>query len=104
MGEEAKDPITHVTLDPFLGLEGDQNVPNILPPKGGHEYESPPEQEIPQSNEHPIPRWLLLTYAILPILGLVTLYFFWDGSNGWFDRGHWQALQKAAGTTPPYVP
>lgn len=48
-----------------------------------------------------VPKFLLFTYAILPIWGLITLYFFWNGSYGWFDRGYWHELQIAANTTFP---
>lgn len=46
-----------------------------------------------------IPRWLKLTYLILPFWGLICLYLFWNGSFGWWDRGYWSQLQKAANTT-----
>jgi hypothetical protein len=45
--------------------------------------------------------YLKLTYVILPIWGLITLYYFWNGSLGWFDRGAWHELQIAANTTFP---
>ena len=48
-----------------------------------------------------VPKFLLATYVILPIWGLVSLYFFWNGSLGWFDRGYWHELQIAANTTFP---
>ena len=48
-----------------------------------------------------VPKFLLWTYAILPIWGIVTFYYFWNGSIGWFDRGYWQQLQIAANTTFP---
>jgi hypothetical protein len=49
----------------------------------------------------PIPKFLILIYSILPILGLIALIYFWNGSRGWFDRGYWQELQIAANTTFP---
>lgn len=48
-----------------------------------------------------IPRWLLLTYTILPIWGIVSFAIYWNGSHGWLDRGYWQQLQRAANTTFP---
>jgi hypothetical protein len=48
-----------------------------------------------------VPKFLLWTYLLLPIWGLVTFYFFWNGSIGWFDRGYWRQLQIAANTTFP---
>jgi hypothetical protein len=48
-----------------------------------------------------IPTFLLATYIIMPIWGLFTFYYFWNGSIGWFDRGYWRELQIAANTTYP---
>jgi len=58
--------------------------------------------DVPASNETKIPRWLIWTYIILPILGLIALFVYWEGSTGWLDRGHWRALQEAAKTTGPF--
>lgn len=55
-----------------------------------------------QSKNAQIPKWLKLVYLILPFWGLLWLILFWNGSFGWFDRGSWQELQKAANTTFPY--
>ncbi len=49
-----------------------------------------------------VPRWLILTYIILPIWGIFTFAIYWNGSWGWLDRGYWQELQMAANTTRPY--
>lgn len=48
-----------------------------------------------------VSKFLLATYLILPIWGLMTFYYFWNGSIGWFDRGYWHELQIAANTTFP---
>lgn len=48
-----------------------------------------------------VPGFLKLIYIILPIWGIVTFYYFWNGSLGWFDRGYWRELQIAANTTYP---
>lgn len=48
-----------------------------------------------------VPKFLLWTYLLLPIWGVVSFYFFWNGSIGWFDRGAWRQLQIAANTTFP---
>lgn len=48
-----------------------------------------------------VPKFLSFTYAILPIWGICALCYFWNGSNGWFDRGYWHELQIAANTTFP---
>jgi len=53
------------------------------------------------SKDAPVPRWLKLTYLILPIWGAITFYIFCNGTHGWFDNGHWNQLQKAALTTFP---
>ena len=48
-----------------------------------------------------VPKFLLLTYLLLPIWGIATFYYFWNGSLGWLDRGYWRELQVAANTTFP---
>lgn len=57
--------------------------------------------EIEEHSNTKIPRWLLWTYAILPIIGVAWGIYFWGGSRGWLDRGHWYQLEKAANTTFP---
>lgn len=53
------------------------------------------------TKDAPIPLFLKLTYILLPLWGLLTLYYFWDGStSSWLDGRHWKALQEAAGTRP----
>lgn len=51
------------------------------------------------SADAPVPWWLKLTYISLPILGILAFFFFWNGAGGWFDRGFWYELEKAANTT-----
>lgn len=53
------------------------------------------------SKDLPVPKWLIISYIILPFIGLFTLFFYWNGSHGWLDRGYWQQLQRAANTTFP---
>lgn len=53
------------------------------------------------SKDAPFPRWLILTYIVLPIWGVISFCYFWNGSHGWLDRGHWNQLQRAALTTFP---
>ncbi|MBA3236798.1 MAG: hypothetical protein H0T62_00410 [Parachlamydiaceae bacterium] len=48
-----------------------------------------------------VPLWLKLAYVFLPIWGVIWLFFFFNGSYGWFDAGYWNQLQKAALTTFP---
>lgn len=47
--------------------------------------------------------WLKLMYLILPFWGLFTFYLYWNGSQGWLDRGYWHELQEAANTTYPMI-
>lgn len=54
------------------------------------------------SKDEPVPKALIFSYIFWPLFGLVWFYFFWNGSYGWLDRGYWQELQRAAGTTFPY--
>lgn len=51
------------------------------------------------SRDAKVPRWLIWSYILLPILGAVILYKYWNGSEGYLDRGYWQQLQRAANTT-----
>lgn len=55
--------------------------------------------EIQEYHNTKIPLLLKLAYIILPIWGLATFYFYWDGSSGWGDRGYWRELQAASNTT-----
>lgn len=54
---------------------------------------------VPPSLENPVPRWLIVTYIVLPIFGFIIFALYWNGSSGWLDRGYWQQLQRAANTT-----
>lgn len=58
--------------------------------------------EVIKSNDAPVPRWLICNYIFWPIFGLFWLWYFWNGSHGWLDRGYWHQLQEAANTTFPY--
>lgn len=55
------------------------------------------------SYEGKVPQWLKWVYILAPIWGIFCLYFYWNGSHGWLDRGYWQQLQRAANTTFPFV-
>jgi len=59
--------------------------------------------EVPESKDIAVPRWLILTYIILPIWGVFALVYYINGTTGWLDRGYWQQLQIAANTTFPNV-
>lgn len=54
-----------------------------------------------KSYDAKIPKFLIFSYIVVPIWGIVTFIIFWNGSVGWFDRGAWQQLQVAANTTFP---
>lgn len=49
-----------------------------------------------------VPLFLKWTYIILPIWGILTFAYYWNGSRGWLDRGYWEQLQRAANTTYPF--
>jgi hypothetical protein len=53
------------------------------------------------SKDARVPRWLIVTYIILPIWGFCSLFYYINGSRGWLDRGYWNQLQRAALTTFP---
>ena len=55
------------------------------------------------SADAPIPKWLKYSNFFWTVFGLFWLYFFWNGSHGWFDRGYWNELQRAANTTFPFT-
>lgn len=60
------------------------------------------EEEIPSTEERKIPKFLFITYVLVFLGGIWGLIAYWNGSHGWFDRGYWQQLQQAAGTTYPF--
>lgn len=55
------------------------------------------------SKDAPVPTWLKWVYVTLPIFGILALIVYWNGSQGWLDRGYWFQLQTAANTTYPVV-
>lgn len=48
-----------------------------------------------------IPKWLKLCYVTLPIWGIIWWFLYWNGVQGWLDRGYWNELEKVANTTFP---
>lgn len=57
-----------------------------------------------ESYDAKVPALLKWTYITLPIWGIITFYFLWNGSiGGLFDPGYWQQLQAAAKTSFPIV-
>lgn len=59
------------------------------------------DYEVPFSKEASVPKFLRWTYWILPIWGIFAMYYYFNGSSGWLDRGYWHQLQIAANTTFP---
>jgi hypothetical protein len=53
------------------------------------------------SKDEKVSLFLKTIYITLPIWGVISFYFFWNGSSGWLDRGYWHELQIAANTTFP---
>ena len=58
--------------------------------------------QIPPSNDAPISTFLWINYIVWPIVGIIALFLYWNGSEGWLDRGYWHQLQQAANTTYPF--
>jgi hypothetical protein len=56
-----------------------------------------------ESRDAPVPIWLKFNYVFWIIWGIVCFYYFWNGSYGWFDRGYWNELQRAANTVYPFT-
>lgn len=50
-----------------------------------------------------VPNWLKYQYVFWIVWGFVWFWLFWNGSWGYFDRGYWQQLQRAANTTFPMI-
>lgn len=55
------------------------------------------------SKNEKMPRWLKYSNWFFVFFGIVWLFFFWNGSYGWLDRGYWSELQRAANTTYPFT-
>jgi hypothetical protein len=57
------------------------------------------DNEVQEYHDTPIPKFLMAIYVILPIWGIVWWALYWNGSQGFLDRGYWSDLERAAGTT-----
>lgn len=66
-----------------------------------HEIETYGDTGI-ESKDAPVPIWLKFNYVFWILWGFVWLYYFWNGSYGWLDRGYWNELQRAANTVYPF--
>lgn len=55
------------------------------------------------SLEGKVPNFLRWSYWVLLIWGILTLYFYGNGSCGFLDGKCWQGLQVAAKTTFPII-
>ena len=60
-------------------------------------------EEIPDSEERKIPLFLYITYGLVLVGGILGFITYWNGSQGWLDRGFWKPLQQAAETTYPFT-
>ena len=54
-----------------------------------------------RSGDEKVPRWLKFVYISLPIWGIIWFFLYWNGVEGWLNRGYWFELEKAANTTMP---
>ena len=57
------------------------------------------DEEVREFHDKPIPKFLKVIYLVLPIWGVIWWGLYWNGSQGFLDRGYWCELEKAAGTT-----
>lgn len=48
-----------------------------------------------------VPTWLKWCYILCILWGIAWMYLYWNGVEGWLDRGYWFELEKAANTTFP---
>ncbi|SCA58754.1 Uncharacterized protein AB751O23_AN_00090 [Chlamydiales bacterium SCGC AB-751-O23] len=55
--------------------------------------------EIKEFKDTKVPTFLKITYFTLIAWGLTWFVFYFDGSQGYLDRGYWQELAQAAKTT-----
>lgn len=55
--------------------------------------------EIQEYQNTRVPTFLKWVYLFLPLWGLWSMYYYWEGSRGWMDRGYWHELEIAANTT-----
>lgn len=58
--------------------------------------------EVPQSDENKVPRFLKVIYLIVLIWGIWGFVAYWNGASGFFKRPVWNRLQEAADTTYPF--
>lgn len=56
------------------------------------------DNEVQEYHDTPIPKFLLAVYMILPIWGVMWWALYWNGSQGFLDRGYWSDLEEVAGT------
>lgn len=56
------------------------------------------DNEVTEYSNTKVPTFLKFVYVILPIWGIWWWYAYWDGSDGWLDRGYWKELQTQSRT------
>lgn len=57
------------------------------------------DNEVTEFANGRVPTFLKFVYLILPIWGIFWWVQYWDGSQGFLDRGYWKELQVQAHTT-----
>ena len=56
------------------------------------------DDEVRELANTKIPKFLWFTYIAVFIWGIMWWMLFWNGSQGWLDRGYWSELEGAANT------
>lgn len=54
------------------------------------------------SRDANISKWLLAFYLVVFSWGVIGMILYWNGADGWTDRGYWFQLEHAANTTYPW--
>ncbi|MBN4066593.1 hypothetical protein JYU14_00725 [Simkania negevensis] len=80
-------------------MNDNKDSPPTPPEK--REYVTFGDKELYEFKDTKIPKFLIFTYIFFPLWGILWFFLFWNGSNGWLDRGHWGALEQAANTKAP---
>lgn len=71
----------------------------MLTDKEGRHIAEYGDHEIQELEDTTVPFFLKVQYVFITLLVFASLFYFWNGSAGYFDRGYWKELQVAAGTT-----
>lgn len=81
-------------------MEGNQGTQKEISMSNKEELtlEGPSSEETGDLNM-PVPFFLKVTYVVVVAVCIFWGIYFWGGSRGYFDRGHWRQLEVAAQTT-----